>query len=384
MANIHVSMLQTMAVASLLAACSGNDPTSDQQSGLGIGHDAKVMTRNLYLGADLSPAIGAPNLPALIKGAGTILRQVTTTNFPVRAKGLAAEIRGAKPDLVALQECALWRTGPVNFAVLSSGPTATDVRYDFLQLLLDELNAGPDKYEAVAINPEFDFEAPADEDANPSTGPLGADLDGRLTMRDVILARVDSGVRVSQPEGGHFQHLLVLPVLTSPTLVTVPVTRGWVKVEARVRGGLPFRFVATHLEAFDSPVALGNGHIREAQAGELVGENGPATAERVVLAGDLNSGNASDNISGNDRLAYEALLDGGMVERSTNDPFSCCIDDPNLMTGTAAELDHRVDHIMTNAPDTVSLVESFVTGRTMHEGLWDSDHAGVFSRLRVH
>jgi hypothetical protein len=29
------------------------------------------------------------------------------------------------------------------------------------------------------------------------------------------------------------------------------------------------------------------------------------------------------------------------------------------------------------------LVESSVTGRTMQNGYWDSDHAGVFSALRI-
>lgn len=379
--NLHLST--SLAIAVSVAACSAQDTTIAEQldplaGEPGIGHDAKVMTRNLYLGADLSPAIGAPNLPALVKGAGAVLRQVTATNFPVRAKGLADEIRSAKPDLVGLQECALWRTGPVNFAVLSTGPSATTVRYDFLELLLAELNAGPDKYEAVAVEQEFDFEVPADEDGDATTGPFGADLDGRLTMRDVILARVDSGVHVSNPEGGHFEHLLVLPVLTSPSLVTVAVTRGWVAVDARVRGGLPFRFVATHLEAFD------DGRLRAQQAGELVAQGGPATAApRVVLLGDFNSDD--DTVSGNDRLAYLTLVGAGLVERSTGDPLSCCIESSyDLTTGTAAEFDHQVDHVLTNAPDTVALVESFVTGRTMSNGYWDSDHAGIFSRLRVH
>src|SRR3954465_7992602 len=72
----------------------------------------KVMTRNLYLGADLSPGIQATNLQELVNGAGQILNQVDANNFPGRAKGLAQEIRTAKPDLVGLQEAALWRTEP--------------------------------------------------------------------------------------------------------------------------------------------------------------------------------------------------------------------------------------------------------------------------------
>jgi hypothetical protein len=33
--------------------------------------------------------------------------------------------------------------------------------------------------------------------------------------------------------------------------------------------------------------------------------------------------------------------------------------------------------------DTIGLVDSVVTGRTMQNGYWDSDHAGVFSALRM-
>ena len=267
------SMVWTAAVVSLLAACGELDTEPDQQS---VAHDdhappgghkgqvARVMTRNLYLGADLAPAIGAPTLPAFVAGTGAVLRQVTATNFPTRVKGLAAEIRYAQPDLVGLQEVALWRTGPASIGPLVGGPkTATTVRLDFLDLLLDELNCDEERYRPVVIEEEFDFEAPADENAIPGDGPapiFDAELNARLTMRDVILERVGGGVQVSEPQGGHFQQLLALPILGS----SVVVTRGWTKVDARVRGSLPFRFVNTHLEAFDP------GAIRALQAGELV------------------------------------------------------------------------------------------------------------------
>jgi endonuclease/exonuclease/phosphatase family metal-dependent hydrolase len=339
----------------------------------GKGHVVNTMTRNLYLGADLTPAILAPTLPAFVAANGQILREVTANNFPVRAKGLAKEILKAKPDLVGLQEVALWRTAPVNFEVLTKGPSATTVRYDYLAELLSELNKGPDRYEVVVVQNEFDLEAPGDEDGNPETGPFGADINGRLTMRDVILARRGAGVDTKNAQGANFATNLVVPVAGVP----VTVKRGWTATDARVRGSGWFRFVNTHLEAFQ-PL------VRQAQAAELVAPTGPATSDLpVVLVGDLNSDD--DTVEGADRLAYETLLAAGMVERSTDDPLSCCLKSSLLKVGeggSEADFDHQVDHIMTRDPEEITLEDSAVSGIQPVNGYWDSDHAGLFSALR--
>jgi endonuclease/exonuclease/phosphatase family metal-dependent hydrolase len=341
----------------------------------GKGKVANVMTRNVYLGANLTPAIVAPTVPDFIAANGQILREVTANNFPVRAEGLADEILAAKPDLVGLQEVALWRTAPVNFEVLAKGPSATTVRYDYLAELLAELNRGPDRYEVVVVQNEFDLEAPGDEDGNPATGPLGADINGRLTMRDVILARRGAGVQTKNPQSANFATNLVVPVAGVP----ITVKRGWTAVDAKVRGSGWFRFVNTHLEAFH-PL------IRQAQAAELVAPAGPATSSLpVVLLGDLNSDD--DTVSGPDRLAYETLLAAGMVNRSTDDPLSCCLDSSLLAVGAGgseADFDHQVDHILTRDPKAITLQDSEVSGIQPVNGFWNSDHAGVFSALRFH
>jgi endonuclease/exonuclease/phosphatase family metal-dependent hydrolase len=352
----------------------------DDHSDNGNGKVAKVMTRNLYLGADLGPAIGAPSLEGLTAATGQILREVTANNFPLRAKALAAEIRTEDPDLVGLQEVALWRTGPPSVQPLLAGPSATTVRYDYLRELLAELNrgkAGPD-YEVAVVQREFDLEAPADEngipgDGVPAQGIPDAEINGRLTMRDVILAKSGNGVHTWNPQSGNFATLLEVPILGKP----VPVARGWTAVDARVRGSGSFRFVNTHLEAFH-PL------VRQAQAAELVAPGGPATGSLpVVLVGDLNSDD--DTVSGADRLAYETLLAAGLVERSTDDPLSCCLDSSLLAVGSGgnvADFDHQVDHVMTDDPGGVRLERSEVTGLFPVNGFWNSDHAGVFSALR--
>ena len=80
------------------------------------------------------------------------------------------------------------RPGAIS-GVLSKGAERDHGPLRHLQELLAELNAGGPRYEVVVTQNEFDLEAPADEDNNPGTGPEGADINGRLTMRDVVLAR---------------------------------------------------------------------------------------------------------------------------------------------------------------------------------------------------
>jgi endonuclease/exonuclease/phosphatase family metal-dependent hydrolase len=338
----------------------------------GKGKVVNVMTRNIYLGADLSPAIAAETLAEVVTANGVILRQVVANDFPTRAEGLAEEILETRPDLVGLQEVALWQTTPIT-------PAGTALTLDYLDLLLAELGEGPGRapYDVLVVQNEFDLEAPADFNEVAGDGPGGelanAEVVGHLTMRDVILVRHGAGIRTWNEQGGNFKTLLQLPVAGQ----IVSVTRGWTATDAKVRGSKPFRFVNTHLEAFDPTV-------REAQAKELVAPGGPATGDLpVILVGDINSDD--DTVDPAQRGAYLALLAAGFVSRSTDDPLSCCLDSPFLAVGKGGDVsdfDHQVDHVLTNAPSLITLQSSLVTGLLPVNGFWNSDHAGVFSALR--
>ena len=146
-----------------------------------------------------------------------------------------------------------------------------------------------------------------------------------------------------------------------------------------MRDSRSFRFIDTHLEAFGDPA------IREAQAKELfTGAKAPANSKLpVILVGDLNS---DDNtVSGDDRLAYNALKGAGFRDRATEKPLSCCINSGILTDnfGSKSDFDHHIDQILTRDPDEVKLIHSSVTGRSPANGYWDSDHAGVSSKLRI-
>ena len=104
-----------------------------------------VMTRNLYLGAVLDPIIAAPEIPAAARiAAGDVYKIVQDTNIVARAKLLAQEIKDADPDLIGLQEVAIWRRGQRGEADGATTPSQ-EVVYDYLELLQDELKRrGPE------------------------------------------------------------------------------------------------------------------------------------------------------------------------------------------------------------------------------------------------
>ena len=163
-----------------------------------------VMTRNIYLGADIQRPIEAALRAAAQPGANqftivTALANAThvsrevvdDTDFNVRGRLLADEIAGAQPDLIGLQEVALWRHGPLQLTQVGV-PNAEIVDYDFLRILLDDLAARGTPYVAVSVADRADVESPSF--TGPITAPGGDPRDIRLTMRDVILMRVSSSL----------------------------------------------------------------------------------------------------------------------------------------------------------------------------------------------
>jgi endonuclease/exonuclease/phosphatase family metal-dependent hydrolase len=370
-----VSLLAVVVAGLIVATAASAAPPASPPNGSVV----TVMSRNLYLGADLSPAIGAGDICSAIDAGGTILNDVDASNFPERAKLLADEIAGAKPDLVGLQEVALWRYQDQSDYAATP---ATTVRYDFLENLLDELSARGAGYSVAVVQDEFDQELPADRDHSDATNDFicGADEDGRLTMRDAILVRDGSGLDVSNPQQGHFDELY--GVLLGG-IVPIDVTRGWVSVDVATKKS-SFHFVNTHLEAFGDPA------IREAQARELFAPGGPLQVPgQVVLIGDINSGGPLDRVgtgftTPGDEGAYEALTDDfGMTNLGARQ--TCCYPDVFESVIGDYRFDHTVDHVMTKP--AVNQIRAYVTGAdpsvTGAGGVVASDHGGVVSKLKL-
>lgn len=385
--------------------------------------EVTVMSRNLYLGADLSGALAAGTPTELAIAAQEIWNDVQTTDFPNRAKLLAKEIKSSKADLVGLQEVALWRGDDISPA--QDGPTtpATTVKYDFLDLLMKQLKKQGADYKVVRQQKEADIEAPL-SGGTPTPTPGGDPGDGRLTMRDVVLANKSKNAKVKTKfdysQRFRKDHSLNIENIGG-TPLDVTVWRGFVAMDAVVRDNA-FRFVDTHLEAFDNDAKLAQAEELTASLAEVavagtqdeIGPANPAAVDTpIVLVGDLNSDDEIVETLGNtpghvaDELPYDRIVDMGLEERSYdglntdgNDTlFSCCFNDELIGESPATaldDIDHTVDHIMVtdddhgdgNDPNSndITLVDSFQTGNDPDEysrfNRWGSDHLGVVSTLK--
>jgi endonuclease/exonuclease/phosphatase family metal-dependent hydrolase len=388
----HPVLAVLVAVVSATVLVGSSSATAGTGPAVPPGKPVTVMTRNLYLGADLNPPIRAAlaqppgsfaQLVALANGTHAVRGIVDQTNFPVRARLLAGEITAARPDLVALQEVALWRHGPLELNRLGVANAAT-VDIDFLQILMDELAAQGAAYTVVRVQTEADVEAPSFVGPNPFS-PTADASDVRLTMRDAVLMKVDPGLTVLDSGSANYATRFVVGI--GP--VSYTFLRGYVWADVAA-GAKTLRFIDTHLESEFSAYALGQAH-------ELLA--GPAAADTsVVIACDCNSDPL--NNSGKPPVdptphsaPYNFVVGNGFIdewlqfapaEEGWTSGLSELVNDP-----TAAGFDHRIDMIFARTAggqiagvDKGQVSGNEVSDRDPATGLWPSDHAGVVLRLR--
>lgn len=338
-----------------------------------------VMTWNVYYGIDPMPLLTArqEDVPDVV---AELWADLQYTNFPARAGVIARAIAAKRPDLVGLQEAAVYRDQSPGDLLLGGTEPATHVVYDFVALLIDSLAARGLSYSLVSADSTTDIEVPM---YNPDNGvPSFPYDDVRLTDRDAILAR--SGVGITNPL--HDKYAAAVPVGLGDG-----IQEGWSSVEATV-GGQTYRFVTTHLEIQQFlPYQL-------AQAEQLLGlldlDNDVLP---TILVGDFNSDASGLHPDDPDyeTPSYGMFIDAGFVDswlRPAGLPLglTCCENDS--VSNPFQTFDQRVDFIFTRNMPVLTHVGTLVVGRNVvgdqrgdrtTSGLWPSDHAGVVATFLV-
>ena len=140
---------ETVVSRSAAATISGLFLTS-LLSGAAWAGPFTIMTQNMDEGTDYSALLTAQSPLAFFAAVTQTYNQIAATQPAVRATAMAQEIASAQPDIVALQEASIVRTG--------SPPTS--VTSDLLSSLLTMLNSLGQHYAPVIIGTELDAAAP--------------------------------------------------------------------------------------------------------------------------------------------------------------------------------------------------------------------------------
>ncbi len=348
-------------------------PASASASNDGDRSPLTVMTRNLYLGADLTPAL-KPGLDAqqfLLAVAG-IYATAQYTNFPVRAKALAAEIEANKLDLIGLQEVSEWVTsGP-------GVPPTVPTTVDFLAELTSALAAEGLSYKVAAVSDNANIGPvplvalpPGLGDGSACAAAVGA-CTVTLKDRDVILVNDKrDGLWWNNPRHGNYtaQQTFTPPLPGAPP---VSFNRGWATIDGWLNGR-PFHFANTHLETEDFAA------VQLAQSREFL--YGPAFGRGADIAvGDFNS--AADGSTTRTYAKLTRVFDDAWQVNRGQPGFTCCQNE--RLTNEDSELKTRIDLVLTRYG--AKAIEAHLVGDTPFEDappLWASDHAGVVATLRL-
>jgi endonuclease/exonuclease/phosphatase family metal-dependent hydrolase len=305
--------------------------------------DVTVMSRNLYLGADIITLASATDEALMEQKAQQLYSTVQQTNFPLRARRIAQEIRKTRPDAIAIQEVARY---------YQDGKSTLD----WMKLLQGQLKKAGQHYRQVAREDEIDV-----------TVRSAAGYDLRLVLGNAVLVRSGKSARIKRVKGLHgvFKAQISVPLANG---TTVNLKRGYAGLDGRI-AGKRFRFLDPHAEAYSSDVA-------GQQFAELLA--GPAKSKKIptIIAGDFNSDPADSSAAG-----YKNVIAAGFTD--TGKRAATCCQDENLLN-PVSKLDQWIDHIVVR-PKARVLWSKIVGNRPSDRisGLWPSDHAGVVAKLRL-
>jgi hypothetical protein len=345
-----------------LAACTDGSPigpvSTDIVPAASMGSPAtepvSVMTRNVYIGADVDVVIGAfitpdptDDVPALLAG----IAQLQATSFPHRADALVDEIERFRPHVVGLQEIATIDIDLTGFGI------PIDFDLDYLPILQAVLAGRGLNYVPVA-----------------AVVGITATLPGVTVIdRDVIL--VDADRATWDPASVVSQTFAANLGMVAPG---IELLRGWVSVDVTV-GSQTIRVASTHLESGNQP---GFPALRALQAAQLVASLGAASP--AILMGDLNDPAGSP--------MYGVVTGAGFVDawaamRPGAQGLTCCHASDLSNRVAVHELDQRIDFIMTRGfghrngmlPGQIRLLGITPGERVAgpQYDIWPSDHAGI-------
>lgn len=387
------SLTRLFLSAAVLAACTADAPLGldvEAASRARAAENAKVsvLTWNIYVGAPLQSLLLVTDPNQIPFEVANLMGQVVATDFYSRAEAIADQIEMLQPDVVSLQEVSQFRAqSPGDFlvgnpvqATTPLVPPGETLPLDWRVILDDALARRGLSYQIASQTMNLDIELPV---VNFSTGMLD---DVRLTDYDVILVR--DGVPWSNPAGGNFRE--ALPLELGP--ITIPKPSGWASVDVEV-GKQTYRFVNTHPEPADiAPGVLDPGlaWLHGEQVKELV-EIMDASPYPVVLTGDLNTAADGSTTSTYSDLLTDGFVDAWLHGKPKGDGHTSN-QAPDLLNPTS-QMFHRIDYILFR--NRVTRTSGHLTGNAKSQvvgaeqadrtpdGLWPSDHAGVFTALSL-
>lgn len=288
-------------------------------------------------------------------------------NFRERVNAIADEIEAEQPHLIGLQEVSIIRNQSPGDYLIGNPIDATNELYNYLDLLLEALEARGLSYEVVAVSELFDIELPM------ITDPVAMTFDDvRLTDHEVLLARSD--VEVGNIVEGQFTSNLNIQM---PTGATITIKRGYVSANVTI-DGKEFRIVSTHLETAEASPTT-----QLTQAGELISMLSSETLP-IVLVGDMNSDADGSTTASIANLLAAGYVDAWTESGTTETEYTCC--QVELLASDSSNLSRRIDYILLS--DVFEVVKMNRVGadledRSTPNGMWPSDHAGLVVTIRL-
>ncbi|CAB4594282.1 MAG: hypothetical protein F2571_04250 [Actinobacteria bacterium] len=358
-----------------------------------------VMSRNIYLGADVGVALELiPDMPA---AAQFMWDQVNKNDFSKRSIALAAEIKEYKPDVIGLQEATIW------YCKKNAWSKKTEV-FNFTDQLLKSLDGDyvlASKDGETAFNPGYSinpipfltmvkdptrFQKIFGQDKAACGFQIGDALAVKKSLADQIV------------QVGNTEYEASYSIV--PTLMTI--YRGYTWADINI-ANTPVRFVTTHLESIWDENKVPNA---AKQATQLISDL-KDTQMPLVVIGDFNSDprdprptnaanpglqpTASEECPAGDSKcnAYRLMRDAGFNDAGpdSSDPTTFTWGMNALLTGPDADrlksaqgmgneygFTDRLDYIF--AKNGIDVTTSQIIG---YKAPYATDHAGVFAEFTI-